>query len=281
MGSERQTQAARADTERKALKDLKAELRDYGKVGAKPEQVRPLQQVRTEMLAARAVVDAQTDAVKDETLPDQLQRQNARVEELSELVEGSVGRVDILHMQVVDARRRFNLGVQQTIPRLDAQYRRLCEQTGMDGRMKLTERVTDEFGLDVRVRPTNGNQVLELHSSRLSGGQQAKAALIVQLACMSLEGSTDFLLSDEPGAHLDARNLREVGLAMQQLADRVQIIISVPTDAEAEKLDWADHQIGFRAPDPRDPDHPFSSLVVMSRTPPVDESRAERSFDED
>ena len=276
--SEIAPQAADARSRMAALVAERADLADSRIAG--PGPARPLAEVRQDLSALdaerRTLVDV---GVHDETLPIQHERQRQRVAELEQLVGDGVKRIDGLNDQVTEARRLFNERVRQYIPRLSKHFSELCEQTDMRGRLGLTEYEEGDFGLEVDVRGTGGHHTVGLRSTRLSGGQRAKAALILLLACMSFEASTDILVSDEPGAHMDAYNLRGVGVAMSRLADRVQVIISAPLDGEAEQLDWSAHQISFIPTRPGDEDYPFVRLAIMSAEPAATEPAPDRGFD--
>jgi ATP-binding cassette subfamily C protein CydD len=135
----------------------------------------------------------------------------------------------------------------------------------MQGQIETVPLDDDEVGLRIVVRATGAHGRQRLGSGRLSSGQRAKAALVLLLSCMTVEDSADLLISDEPGAHLDARNLRDVGEAMARSSDHVQVILAAPADAEARRMDWSGHVLLFATSERGEPEHPYVKIAVLER----------------
>ncbi len=75
---------------------------------------------------------------------------------------------------------------------------------------------------------------------------------------------------DEHAAHLDSRNIDVVADVMNALKHRVQFILATPTNAEAGRLQWCDHQFAFY---PRQAQEPFAPPVRIFTRRPVDGAR--------
>ena len=57
---------------------------------------------------------------------------------------------------------------------------------------------------------------------------------------------------------------------MKALSSRVQFILAIPSNEEAKRLQWADHQLAFYA---RVAGEPFAPPVVLMTRLPEDERR--------
>jgi hypothetical protein len=81
---------------------------------------------------------------------------------------------------------------------------------------------------------------------------------------MSLGQTADLLIVDEHNAHLDTTNSSQIAQLMGQLSERVQFILSSPTDIKgAANAEWCDMQVAFL---PRLPGAPYNPPVrLMSR----------------
>jgi hypothetical protein len=77
---------------------------------------------------------------------------------------------------------------------------------------------------------------------------------------MSIEGSADLLIMDEHIAHLDSQNIDYVAEVMSALKGKVQFLLATPTNAEAGRLTWCDHQLAFL---PRPKGEPYSPSVRL------------------
>ena len=84
------------------------------------------------------------------------------------------------------------------------------------------------------------------------------------LAAMSQGQTADLLIVDEHNAHLDGTNSSQMAQLMGQLSERVQSILSSPTDIKgAANAEWCDMQVAFL---PRLPGAPYNPPVrLMSR----------------
>ncbi len=173
--------------------------------------------------------------------------------------------------EVQRARERYDQHIRQVVGLLAKRFREVCDQAGMDGDIELRPGETEgEFGIDVKVAHVQGEPKRSYRSSAHSSGQRAKISLLILLAAMGLEGSADLLIMDEHAAHLDSRNIDAVAEVMNALKHRVQFILATPTNAEAGRLQWCDHQFAFY---PRSAGEPFAPPVRIFTRRPVDGER--------
>lgn len=214
------------------------------------------------------------EEVRTELILVHQQAQEQAVDEVSEMLEGRREDLDAVQVEVQRARERYDQHIRQVVGLLARRFREVCEQAGMDGDIELRPgEVEGEFGIDIKVAHVRGEAKRSYRSSTHSSGQRAKISLLILLAAMGLEGSADLLIMDEHAAHLDSRNIDAVAEVMNALKHRVQFILATPTNAEAGRLAWCDHQIAFY---PRAAGQPFAPPVrLYTRTPENGERYAE------
>ncbi len=186
--------------------------------------------------------------------------------EVEQLLGGRREDLEAVEGEVEKAKQRYDEHIRQVVHLLARRFREVCEQAGMDGDIELRPGdVEGEFGIDVKVAHVRGETKRSYRSAAHSSGQRAKISLLILLAAMGLEGSADLLIMDEHAAHLDSRNIDAVAEVMNALKHRVQFILATPTNAEAGRLSWCDHQIAFY---PRASGEPFAPPVrLYTRTP--------------
>ncbi len=192
------------------------------------DEVRFPPEVRTELVLAHRDDQART------------------VEEVERLVQGRRQDLDAVAAEVDRAREAYDRHIRQMVHLLAGQFREVCVQAGMEGTIDIVPSdVEGEFGVDVRVAHGPGEPKRSYQSAAHSGGQRAKISILLLLATMGLEGSADLLIMDEHIAHLDSVNIDYVAEVMRALKHRVQFILATPTNAEAGRLGWCDHQLAF------------------------------------
>lgn len=211
------------------------------------------------------------EEVRTELVVAHREAQERKVAEVGRLLEGRREDLDKVAAEVQRARERYDQHIRQVVGLLAKRFREVCDQAGMDGDIDLRSGETEgEFGIDVRVAHVKGEAKRSYRSSAHSSGQRAKISLLILLAAMGLEGSADLLIMDEHAAHLDSRNIDVVADVMNALKHRVQFILATPTNAEAGRLQWCDHQFAFY---PRRAKEPFAPPVRIFTRRPVDGAR--------
>jgi chromosome segregation ATPase len=243
-----------AELDLNTLPDAAALRRDHDALAAQREdEQRFPPEIRTEMILATH--DAQQRAV----------------EEVAELLEGRSEDLAAVVAEVERAKQRYDEHIRQVVHLLARRFREVCEQAGMDGDIQLRPGESDgEFGIDVAVAHVRGEPRRSYRNPAHSTGQKAKISLLMLLSAMGLEGSADLLIMDEHAAHLDSRNIDAVAEVMKALKHRVQFILATPTNAEAGRLAWCDHQIAFY---PRADGEPFAPPVRLYTREPADDQR--------
>lgn len=211
------------------------------------------------------------EEVRSELILAHQDAQERKVTEVSEMLEGRREDLDNVAAEVQRARERYDQHIRQVVGLLAKRFREVCDQAGMDGDIELRPGETEgEFGIDVKVAHVQGEPKRSYRSSAHSSGQRAKISLLILLAAMGLEGSADLLIMDEHAAHLDSRNIDAVAEVMNALKHKVQFILATPTNAEAGRLQWCDHQFAFY---PRSAGEPFAPPVRIFTRRPVDGER--------
>lgn len=211
------------------------------------------------------------DEVRTELVVAHREAQERKVAEVGELLEGRREDLDNVAAEVERARERYDQHIRQVVGLLAKRFREVCDQADMDGDIELRPGDTEgEFGIDVRVAHVKGEAKRSYRSSAHSSGQRAKISLLILLAAMGLEGSADLLIMDEHAAHLDSRNIDAVADVMNALKHSVQFILATPTNAEAGRLQWCDHQFAFY---PRPAQESFAPPVRIFTRRPIDGAR--------
>jgi chromosome segregation ATPase len=206
------------------------------------------------------------EEVRSELILVHQQAQAQSVSDVEQLLGGRREDLKAVSDEVERAKQRYDEHIRQVVHLLARRFREVCEQAGMDGEIELRPGdVEGEFGIDVKVAHVRGEAKRSYRSAAHSSGQRAKISLLILLAAMGLEGSADLLIMDEHAAHLDSRNIDAVAEVMNALKHRVQFILATPTNAEAGRLSWCDHQIAFY---PRAAGEPFAPPVrLYTRAP--------------
>jgi chromosome segregation ATPase len=211
------------------------------------------------------------EEVRSELVVAHQDAQERKVNDVSEMLEGRREDLDNVAVEVQRARERYDQHIRQVVGLLARRFREVCDQAAMDGDIELRAGDTEgEFGIDVKVAHVKGDPKRSYRSSAHSSGQRAKISLLILLAAMGLEGSADLLILDEHAAHLDSRNIDAVAEVMNALKHRVQFILATPTNAEAGRLSWCDHQFAFY---PRPAGQPFAPPVRLFTRQPVNGER--------
>lgn len=209
----------------------------------------------------------------------ELADQEERLQRADEMVSGKRELLDRVEEVAREAKRRYDGHVKQTIDRLNASFRDMCDRAGMKGELDLRPSVTnqEEFELDARVAHNRGDAMLSFQDSAHSGGEKAKIAVLLLLAAMSSEGAADLLVMDEHTAHLDSTNIDILGGLMGALRSHVQFILATPANAEALRLDWANHELVFFSREDGEPYAPPIQILTREAEyePPVDEHQLE------
>jgi chromosome segregation ATPase len=211
------------------------------------------------------------EEIRSELILAHHEAQQRSVEQVEELLAGRREDIDAVAVEVERAKQRYDEHIRQVVHILARRFREVCQQAGMDGDIDLRPSETEgEFGIDVAVAHVHGEPKRSYRSPAHSSGQKAKISLLILLAAMGLEGSADLLIMDEHAAHLDSRNIDAVAEVMNALKHRVQFILATPTNAEATRLSWCDHQIAFY---PRAGGEPFAPPVRLYTRMPEDGQR--------
>lgn len=211
------------------------------------------------------------EEIRSELILAHHEAQARSVEQVDELLAGRREDLAAVQVEVERAKQRYDEHIRQVVHILARRFREVCEQAGMDGDIELRPGDTQgEFGIDVSVAHVRGEPKRSYRSPAHSSGQKAKISLLILLAAMGLEGSADMLIMDEHAAHLDSRNIDAVAEVMNALKHRVQFILATPTNAEASRLAWCDHQVAFY---PRAAGEPFAPPVRLYTRMPEDGQR--------
>jgi chromosome segregation ATPase len=203
-----------------------------------------------------------SDEERSPMAPIQRDDQALAVNEAEEYLAGRDKILKEAQAELERARKRYEEHIRQTMQALNRSFKEVCEQAGMEGEIKLepSPSVEGEWSLDVRVAHTPGEPKQPYQSREHSGGQRAKISILLLLAAMSIEGSADLLIMDEHIAHLDSQNIDYVAEVMSALKGKVQFLLATPTNAEAGRLTWCDHQLAFL---PRPKGEPYSPSVRL------------------
>lgn len=206
------------------------------------------------------------EEVRSKVILAYLEGQQRSVGDVRGYLEGRQEDLDNVTAEVDRAKQRYDSHLREVIDQLGRRFREVCEQAGMEGLIeRIPSEVEGEFGIDVKVAHAPGEPKRSYRSQAHSGGQRAKISILLLLGAMGLEGSADLLIMDEHVAHLDSRNIEFVAQLMSALKDRVQFILATPTNAEALRQGWCDHQIAFYA---REPGEPYAPPVkLLTRMP--------------
>lgn len=254
------------DTELDALPDIPGDF-DIAGLGTVETLTHEAEQI-AEQLADRQRFP---EEVRNELVLAQRDAQERKVAEVDRMLKGRRDDLESVATEVQRARERYDQHIRQVVDLLAKRFREVCDQAGMDGDIELRSGETEgELGIDVKVAHVKGEPRRSYRSSLHSVGELAKISLLILLAAMGLEGSADLLVMDEHAAHLDSRNIDAVAEIMNALKHRVQFILATPTNAEAGRLQWCDHQFAFY---PRLAGQPFAPPVRIFTRRPVDGER--------
>ena len=214
--------------------------------------------------------------VRDPVVEDQYVREVKRLEEARSLIEGREAELDEVSRIMKKAREQYDEHIRALVRELKAGFGEICALAGIEGDILLRPGdVPDEYGVDVRVSHKPGERPRSYQDTVHSGGQNAKIAILLLLAAMSLGRNADLLVVDEHQAHLDGTNSDQINAIMRKLSDRVQFVLSAPTAGRADddRSDVCDLQIAFL---PRLPGESWSPPVrLISR---LDADSLERRF---
>jgi hypothetical protein len=214
--------------------------------------------------------------VRDELVVAQRDEEAAAVEAAHSLLDDRyLADVTSQRTLVEQASTTYEANVVSTIGLLDDQFRILCAQASMEGSLRRITR--DGRGgldaLDMLVSHHRGERPVSYRDTGHSGGQRVKMAILLLLATLRVSGAADFLILDEPTAHLDQTNTLLVGQLMRSLAADVQFLLATPTSGDEHRVArWCDVVIGLAARTPGDSHNPPAQLLVAEHavlpTPP-------------
>lgn len=211
------------------------------------------------------------EEVRSELVLVHRKNQQRTVSEVEKLVEGRLKDLEAVEHEVDRAKERYERHIREVVNLLARRFRNVCAQAQMEGEIEIVPaEVEGEFGIDVKVAHVLGEPKRSYHNKAHSTGQKAKISILLLLAAMGLEGAADLLIMDEHSAHLDSRNIDDVAAAMKALSNRVQFILAIPSNEEAKRVHWADHQLAFY---PRVAGEPFAPPVVLMTRLPEDDRR--------
>lgn len=211
------------------------------------------------------------EEVRDPTLPAQAAAQAERLRRAESLLSARGEDVEAVQAGVERARELYDLQINQVIDRLARRFREVCANANLDGVIENLPTAPDEpRAVDVRVAHVKGSERRSYRSREHSTGERAKIAILLLLAAMGLDRSADLLIMDEQFAHLDSRNIDDVADVMVALRDQVQFILATPTNAEARRLHWCEHQLVFH---PRRSGAAYAPPVQLLTTQPADPQR--------
>lgn len=208
--------------------------------------------------------DRYPEDVRDELILGQRDSQAEVVVQVDELVSGRQDDLDEQQRLVEEARARYQDHVRAVVRLLNREFGRICEAAQAEGEIRTVPGDRpDELGVEVRVAHRGGEAKRSYRDPSHSGGQRAKIAILILLAAMGVGGAADLLIMDEHIAHLDSTNIDHIAELMRALRARVQFVLATPTNAEAQRLGWADVQLAFL---PRSPGTAYTPPVrVMTR----------------
>jgi chromosome segregation ATPase len=203
--------------------------------------------------------------VRDPVILSQYESEKERFVEVEEMVSDRDGQPEANKRIVEEARKCYDNHITALVRRLKDKFGEICKIAGLEGRIELVPGdIEDEYGIDVLVAHKAGERPVSYQDRIHSGGQGTKIAIMLLLAAMSLGQTADLLIVDEHNAHLDTTNSSQIAQLMGQLSERVQFILSSPTDIKgAANAEWCDMQVAFL---PRLPGAPYNPPVrLMSR----------------
>lgn len=292
LGAELGSMRDRSDELRRLIADMARRLERYeadvAELEARMREVPPIPEPVTdiasyeELDAERRLLRQQVDdphrfpeEVRTELVLAHRDNQARQVDEVSRLVEGRAQDLEAVRVEVERAKERYDQHIRQVVHLLAARFREVCEAAGIEGDVELvpSTEFEGELAIDVKVAHTPGDPRRTYRSPAHSGGQRAKISILLLLAAMGVEGSADLLIMDEHIAHLDSSNIDYVAEVMRALRDRVQFVLATPTNAEAYRLGWCDHQLAFF---PREPGEPYAPPVRIITRLPADGDRLGR-----
>lgn len=176
--------------------------------------------------------------------------QEVRVGTIRNLVGGKQGDARRAHDLCERARADYHEYLKRFSERLAASFRETCADCGADGELSIRGLTEDRPYLHVAVAHNRGERLVAYREAPHSGGQRAKISMLLLIAAMGLDGGADFMLLDEPTAHMSGNVIRQVNQLLDNLVHNrgrhVQFIFAVPTKAEKELgALLADQQILF------------------------------------
>lgn len=238
-------------------------------LSAEEMQQASFEEERVEVLSAKAgaaedsLANFEEDVRGPAILADHA-AQEIRVQTIRNLVEGKQSDArrardlcDVARTDYYEYLKRFG-------ERLGKSFRETCADCGADGELSIRGFQESRPYLHVAVAHNRGERLIPYRDTPHSGGQRAKISMLLLIAAMGLDGSTDFMVLDEPTAHMSGNVIRQVNELLDNLVHNrgrsVQFIFAVPTKAEKELASLlSDQQILFFL---RSPGEPFSPPVV-------------------
>lgn len=203
------------------------------------------------------------DVRSPEVLADH-EAQQTRVETVRNLVGGKQDDAAKARDLCERARADYHEYLKRFGERLAGSFRETCSDCGAEGELGIRGLAEDRPYLHVAVAHNRGERLVAYRETPHSGGQRAKISMLLLIAAMGLDGSTDFMVLDEPTAHMSGNVIRQVNQLLENLVHtrgrRVQFMFAVPTKGENEPGALsADQQILFFL---RRPGEPFNPPVI-------------------
>ncbi len=214
-------------------------------------------------LAQENLMESFEEDIRGPEILADCEAQMERVRTVRALVGGKADDVARARVVCDQARRDYHEYLRRFGERLGASFRQVCSDCGTEGVLEVRGLPEDRPYLHVAVAHNRGERLVSYRDHPHSGGQRAKISMLLLIAAMGLEGSTDFMMIDEPTAHMDGGTIRQVNELLAKLVHsrtrQIQYVFAVPTKGEGEAGPLvADQQILF-----------FKRRVGESFNPPV------------
>ncbi|TFF94053.1 hypothetical protein EU546_05415, partial [Candidatus Thorarchaeota archaeon] len=219
----------------------------------RPASIRPLEEVRQELVRVRTLLDDYQDvseilAQNESKLQDRLVELTTKVEEIREELEEA-------EKAVVDIRTQYHNGMNETLGRVEDEVNDILSTVKFAAEVRFELSMNDgEYGVDFKSR-IKSEEYKEISAG--SGGERSLIAIGLILALQRFNPAPVYAL-DEIDTFLDATNTEMVSRLLHDSSRRSQFIIFTPAKS-THLLKHADRRIGVVSPKGTEP-----SVIIES-----------------
>ncbi len=218
-----------------------------------PEGVRPLEDVRHELVRVRAILDDYQDV--SEVLAQNESKLKQRLVELTMKVEEIREELEEAEEAVRDIRTQYHNGMNETLREVEHEVNDILSTVKFAAEVRFELSMNDgEYGVDFKSR-IKSEEYKEISAG--SGGERSLIAIGLILALQRFNPAPVYAL-DEIDTFLDATNTEMVSRLLHDSSRRSQFIIFTPAKS-THLLKHADRRIGVVSPKGTEP-----SVIIES-----------------